>query len=59
MLDERFKTVFFDLFLAVKTKFLFNFKFNRKSVSIPTGFTKYLVAFHCTVTRNHILDNTR
>ena len=58
-LYERLKTVFLNLLLAVKTELLFDLKLNGKSVSVPAGFTKHLVALHCAVTRNHVLYNTR
>ena len=57
MLDKRFKTVFFYLFLAVKSEELFNFKLNGQTVGIPTCLARNHIAFHCAVTRNHILDN--
>ena len=58
LLDKWLHTVFFDLFFAVQTKFLFYFQFYRKSVSIPSCFTRYHITFHCTVSRDHIFDNT-
>ena len=58
LLDKWLNSVLLDLFLAVKTKFLLNLKLNRKSVSIPSCFSRNHVSLHCTVSRDHILDNS-
>ena len=57
-LDERLKSVFLDLLLAVKTEQLLDLKLNRETVSVPACLTGNLIAFHCAVTWNKILDNT-
>ena len=58
VLDERLKTIFLNLLLAVKTKHLLNLKLHRKSVGIPACLTRYKIALHCSVSWNHILDNS-
>ena len=58
MLDKWLKTILFNLFLAIKSELLFNFKLNRKTMCIPSCLTWNHVSFHCTVSWNHILDNT-
>ena len=57
-LDEWFHTVFFDLVFSVQSEKLLNFELYRKSVCIPSGLSWNFVSFHCTVSWNHILDNT-
>ena len=58
MLDKWLKTILFNLFLAIKSELLFNFKLNRKTMCIPSCLTWNHVSFHCTVSWNHILNNS-
>ena len=58
LLDKRLKTVCFNLVLAVQSQFLFHFNFYRQSMGIPACFSRYHVALHGAVSRNHILNNT-
>ena len=58
LLDERLKTVFLDLLLAVKTKHFLYFKLNRQTMCVPASLTRNLIAFHSTVSWYHILDST-
>ena len=57
-LDKWFDTVFFDLVFSVQSEKLLNFELYRKSVCVPSGLSWNFVSFHCTVSWNHILDNT-
>ena len=50
--------VFLDLIFSVQAELFLNFQLYRQSVGIPACFSRYLIAFHSTVSRNHILDNT-
>ena len=52
------QTILLDLILAVQTKRFLDLKLNRQTVRIPAGLSRNLVALHCAVSRNHILDNT-
>ena len=56
--DKRYQTIFLDLLLAIQSQHLFYFQLYRKSVGIPSGFTRNHFPLHGMVTRNHILDNT-
>ena len=56
--DERLHTVLFDLLFSIQPKHLFHFKLNRQSVGIPSCLTRYIIALHGLVTRDHILDDT-
>ena len=56
--DKGIKSVLFDLFLAVKSQFLLHFQFNGKSMGIPACFSGNHVAFHGTVSWDHILDHS-
>ena len=47
------------LIFSVKTEQFFNFYFNRKTVCVPAGFARNIIAFHGAVPRYHILDNSR
>ena len=58
MLNKRLKSVLLNLFFSVKTEFLLYFKFNRKSVSIPSCLSRHHISLHGTVSRNHIFYNT-
>ena len=58
LLDKWLYAVFFDLVFSVQTELFLNFQLYRQSVGIPACFSRYLIAFHSTVSRNHILDNT-
>ena len=58
LLNERLHTVFLDLLFSVQTKLLLYFKFYRKTVGIPSCLTRYHVTLHCTVSGDHVLDNT-
>ena len=51
-------TKLFNIAFTVKAQLFFNCNFNRKSVTIPTSFTNYLLAFHCMKTRKDILKNS-
>ena len=55
---KRSQSVFLDLFLSVKTQKLFDLKLDRKTVGIPAGLTRNIIALHGTVSRDHVLDNT-
>ena len=57
VLDKFLKTVLFNLLLAVKSEEFFNFKLDRQTVSIPTGFARYHIPFHRTVAGYHIFYN--
>ena len=59
LVNKRSQTVLLDLFLAVKSEELLNFKLNRKTVCIPAGFTRNIISFHRTVSGDHVLDDTR
>ena len=59
LFDERFKSVLFNLLLAVQPEKLFNFKLNGQSVRVPACLADNLAALHRMVTRNHVLDNAR
>ena len=52
-------TKFFNVTFTVKAQLFFNRNFNWKSVTIPTSFTNYLLAFHCVKARKDILKNSR
>ena len=56
--DKWYQTIFFDLFLSVQSQHLLYFQFYRKSMGIPSGFTRYHFSFHSMITRDHIFDNT-
>ena len=56
--DKRLYSIFFNLLFSIQTEKLFYFQFHRKSMSIPSGFSRYAVSFHCTVSWNHIFDDT-
>ena len=56
--DKGLKSVCLNLVLAVDSKLFLNLKLNRKTVGVPACLTKHASAFHCVVSRNHILDNT-
>ena len=58
MLDKWLKSVLFNLLLAVKTEHLLYFKLNRQSVCIPSCLSWNHISLHCSVSWNHILDNT-
>ena len=55
---EFFYTVFFDLLFSRNTKFLFYFKFNRKSMCVPTCFSINMVTFHYFVSRDYVFHNS-
>ena len=57
-INKRNQAIGFNLVFSIQTEHLFNFQFYRKSVGIPSGLSRNLVSFHCTVTRNHIFDYT-
>ncbi len=52
-------TILFDVLLTIQTQFFFNFELNRKSMCIPAGFARDIVAFHRTIAGNHVFNNTR
>ncbi len=56
--DERIQTILLNLLFSVQSQKLFYFQLYRQSVGIPSCFSRYIVAFHGAVSRNHILDNT-
>ena len=56
--DERIQTILLDLLFSIQTQKLLNLQLYRQSVGIPACFSRNIVAFHGTVSRNHILDNT-
>ena len=56
--DKRYQTIFFDLLFAVQSQHLFYFQLNRKSVGIPSGFTRNHFPLHSMITWNHVLDYT-
>ena len=58
MLDKRLQTILLDLLLAVQAQHLLHFQLYRQSVGIPSGLSRYHVAFHGAVSRDHILDDT-
>ncbi len=47
-----------DIFLC-DSKCFFNTKFHRKSMSIPSGFTLHMEAFHCLIAANYVFNSTR
>ena len=49
---------FFDVALACKSKFFFNRDLDWQTVTVPSGFSYYLFAFHRLKTRKSILKNT-
>lgn len=53
--NKRKHAVTLDLLLAVQSEQLFHFKFNGKSVRIPTRFAQHVKAFHRAVAGNDIL----
>ena len=57
-LDERFHSVFLNLILTIQSQLFLNFQLNRKTMRVPACLTRYIIALHGTVTRNHILDGT-
>ena len=59
MLNKRFKAVPLDLLLAVQSQALLYLQLHRKSVRIPAGLSRYHIALHCPVSRNHIFNDTR
>ena len=58
LFDERLHTVSFDLIFAVEAELTLYFDLDRKAVGVPAGFTRYHVAFHGTVSGDHVLDDT-
>ena len=56
--DERLQTILFDLILSVQSQCFLNFQFHRKTVCVPSGFSRHHAAFHRAVSRDHILDDT-
>ena len=57
-LHERLDAVGFDLILTFDANLLLHFQFHRKSMGIPTGFTRHILAFHGMISRDHVLDHT-
>ena len=57
LLDKWLYAVFFDLVFPSRPSFSLNFQLYRQSVGIPACFSRYLIAFHSTVSQDHILDN--
>ena len=55
--DKRVQTVLLDLLLAVQPQCLLDLQLYRKSVGIPAGLSRYHIALHGAVSRNHILDD--
>ena len=51
--------IFFNIAFACKTKFLLYCNLNRKSVTIPSGFTCDVFALHCLIARKYILKYAR
>ena len=58
LLDKGLETVCFNLFFSVDTDLFLNFELYGETVCVPARLTRNIVALHCTVSRNHILDNT-
>ena len=57
-INKRNQTVFFNLLFSVQTQQFLYFQFYRKSVGIPSCFSRNHFALHSAVSGNHILDNT-
>ena len=55
---EFFDAVFFDVLLAGHFELLFDFDFNRQSVSIPACLTVHLITLHCLVTVYGVLEGS-
>ena len=51
--------IFFNIALTCESKFFLNRNFNRKSVTIPTGFTCDVFSLHRLITREYIFKYTR
>ncbi len=58
VVNKAFQTVGFNLVLAVDSERLFDFKFDRQTMGIPSRLTGDMIALHRLITRDHILDNT-
>ena len=56
MVYEGFDAVCFYLFLTIETKEFFYFKLYGQTMGIPTGLAKHVVALHCLISGNYILD---
>jgi len=57
--DERLHAILFDGFLALDTDNLLDFDLDRKSVCVPTRFSRDKLPLHGMVARDHILDDAR
>ena len=55
---KRLQTIFFNLIFSVKSQRFLHLKLNRKSVRIPTRFSRNLISLHRTISWNHILNYT-
>ena len=56
--NKRLQTVLLNLILSVQAESLLNFQLYRQAVGIPARFSGNHITFHCTVSGDHILDNT-
>ena len=59
MLNKRFKAVPSICSLPSSPRPLLYLQLHRKSVRIPAGLSRYHIALHCPVSRNHIFNDTR
>ena len=58
LIDERLQSVFFDLVFSIQPQGAFYFQLYRQAMGIPSGFSWNLIAFHRTVSGDHVLDDT-
>ena len=59
LLDERLNAVALDLRLAVDAQSLLDFELDRKSVCIPACLEDDVLALHCVISRDNVLNDSR
>ena len=52
------QTIFFNLFFSIQSQQFLYFQLYRKSMCIPSCFSRNHIAFHGTITGNHVFDYT-
>ena len=58
LLNKGLDSVFLNLLFTIDTQQLFNLKLNRQTMRIPAGFSQDMIALHCFISWNNILDNS-